>query len=369
MEADTLISGRFWEADFPVLAGESGPVPEGIPGLVYFRTSGSTGEPKWIGLSRAALQVSAAAVNRHLDVGRESRWVLVLPLHHVGGFGVAARAREAGCRMISYEGKWNAPRFAAWLGEQGGSHLSLVPTQVHDLVAAGLRAPASLRAVVVGGGLLPESTGRAARALGWPVLASYGMTEAGSQVATQRPELLDEPYVSAPIDLLDCWEARPGKDGRIEIRGGALFSGILKQGEAGWNYEERSGEWFATSDSGVVEGRTLRVTGRTDALVKILGELVDPLAVEAEILDLSQGGLAPGRAAVVPVPDPRAGCRLVLVHEGAAEAAANAVAAYHAACPGFRRIAEVTALANLPRSPLGKPLRAELARILAAEGI
>lgn len=369
MEADTLISGEFWEADFPVLTGEPGPAPEGIPGLVYFRTSGSTGEPKWIGLSRAALRVSAAAVNRHLGVDAASCWVLVLPLHHVGGFGVAARAREAGCRMISYEGKWNASRFAAWLREKGGTHLSLVPTQVHDLVAAGEQAPASLRAVVVGGGILPEATGRAARALGWPVLASYGMTEAGTQIATQRLELLKEPYVTGPIDLIPCWEARAAADGRIEIRGDALFSGTLKRGESGWKYEERRGEWFATSDSGLVEGGRLHITGRRDALVKILGELVDPSAVEGEILALSQGRLAPGRAVVVPVPDPRAQHKLVLVHEGDARAAQEAVAAYHVSCPGFRRISMVTSLAEIPRSPLGKPLRAELSRILAGKGI
>ena len=371
MEADTLISRQFWESGLAVLMGETAPPPRDIPGLVYFRTSGSTGEPTWIGLSRAALQASAEAVTTHLAVDRASCWVLTLPLYHVGGFGVAARTWQAGCRMIRSEGKWNPVSFTSWLGEGGGTHLSLVPAQVHDLVTAGLRAPASLRAVVVGGGILPEATGRAARDLGWPVLASYGMTEAGSQIATQRLELLDETYVREPMDLLSCWEARTEDSGRIELRGPALFSGTLRREGDRWKYEERSGDWFATSDSGIIEGAQIRVTGRADARVKILGELVDPLAVEAEILALSEGRIGPGDAVVVPVGDARSEHKLVLIHHRAADAAVleEIVAAYHARCPGFRRIARVTLLEEIPRSPLGKPLRTVLSRIAADEGI
>ena len=95
MEAADLIAAEFWQQEVPVLMGREGNTPSGIPGLIYFQSSGSTGEPKWIGLSRAALQVSAAAVNAHLRVDSTSCWVGALPLHHVGGFGVAARTWQA----------------------------------------------------------------------------------------------------------------------------------------------------------------------------------------------------------------------------------------------------------------------------------
>ena len=61
---------------------------------------------------------------------------------------------------------------------------SLVPAQVLDLVRAGLRPPPVLRAIVVGGGAISAELYRDARALGWPVLPSYGMTECCSQIAT-----------------------------------------------------------------------------------------------------------------------------------------------------------------------------------------
>jgi O-succinylbenzoic acid--CoA ligase len=245
------------------------------------------------------------------------------------------------------------------------THLSLVPTQVHDLVAAGLRAPASLRAVVVGGGCLSPADGRAARALGWPVLASYGMTEAGSQIATQGLELLSLPYSPEPLGLLPCWEARSGPSGRIEIRGEALFRGLLRQGEAGWRFEERQGDWFVTSDTGTVEQREIRIAGRADTLVKILGELVDPAEVAAEILAASAGGIDEREVAVVAVDDARAGKRLVLVHEESLSSGLieRSLSAYHSRCPGFRRITATVSVDRIPRSPLGKPLGSELSRI------
>lgn len=367
MEAGSLMPPGFRDEDAPVLMGESGDVQCGIPPLVYFKTSGSSGEPKWIGLSREALRVSADAVNRHLGVEASSVWALALPLEHVGGFGVVIRSIQAGCGLERFERKWSAPEFTAWLASVRATHLSLVPTQVHDLVAAGLRAPSGLRAVVVGGGCLSVADGRAARELGWPVLASYGMTEASSQIATQGLELLDSPYSPEPLGLLPCWEARAGESGRIEIRGEALFSGWLRQEASGWHFEERQGDWFVTSDSGAVEGSEIRIVGRADAMVKILGELVDPAVVQAEIVTASAGSVGALEIAVVAVEEARAGKRLVLVHERSvpSEAIESALLSYHAQCPGFRRISATVTVDQIPRSPLGKPLGSELSRIAA----
>ena len=86
------------------------------------------------------------------------------------------------------------------------------------MVKGGWTAPVDLRAVVVGGGRLEETAGRAARELGWPVLASYGLTEAGSQVATQSPELLDAPYAVDGLPVLSHWELGIGTDERIVLR-------------------------------------------------------------------------------------------------------------------------------------------------------
>ena len=356
MDASLLTSTAFW-------SDHSSPVPS-IPelaGHVLFETSGSTGNPKWVALSKPALLASAAAVNRHLQVSHESCWGLALPLNHVGGFGVAARAHVAGCAFENFSQRWDAHAFCEWLERQEITHTSLVPTQVHDLVKARLTAPAALQAVVVGGGHLDPLTGQAARDLSWPVLASYGMTEAGSQIATQGFEALLVPYQPAPIPLLPIWEAEISAVGVLAISGPALFAGYLSGGK----FTRRESTWHITSDRVILDDRWLTPLGRADALVKILGELVDPEAIERELLAISGGALIAGTFAVIAIPDERAGHRLIPVFESSVSPAliASVLSGYQAQAPGFRRLGTAAVLGKFPRSGLGKLRRSELAAL------
>jgi O-succinylbenzoic acid--CoA ligase len=368
MDATLLTADAFWHDSAPVAAGDfPGGIPacEALAGHVLFGTSGSSGAPKWLALAKTALRVSAAAVNRHLDVTRDSCWGLVLPVRHVGGFGVAARAHEAGCGFAACGGRWHPCVYQKWLADHHVTHTSLVPTQVHDLAAAGLRAPTSLRAVVVGGGHLDAATGRAARALGWPVLASYGMTEAGSQIATQELASLAAAYEPAPLPLLPIWQAQVGDDGCLWLAGEALFSGTLVQHNGSWVFEKLPSAWHRTDDRVRLEHGMLSPLGRADARVKVLGELVDPAEIERELLALADGALVPGGFIVAALPDARAGHTLVPVFESSAAAAEAILASYNARAAGPRRLQPAVALASFPRSPLGKPLHPEISALLA----
>jgi len=129
----------------------------------------------------------------------------------------------------------------------------------------------------------------------------------------------------------------------------------------------RQGEWHPTADRArVAEGR-LTPLGRLDAVVKVLGELVDPEWIEIELLERAGGALGIGRFAVVAVPDARAEHRLVPVFEEIVppEVMAAALADYQQRAPGFRRLQEPLRVPALPRSPLGKIRRSELAEWLA----
>lgn len=368
MDARFLIEPRFWSESVPWAPGFVGPLPEiaALRGHVLFQTSGSSGRPKWVALAKRALLESAHAVNAHLGVDARSCWGLALPAHHVGGFGVAARAMAAGCRMEVLSDRWNPASFAAWVAGHRVTHASLVPTQVHDLVRDGLRAPDVLRAVVVGGGRLDESSGRAARALGWPVLASYGLTEAGSQVATQSPGALDQDYTPAPLPVLPIWSAWTDDEDRLHIAGPALFSGMLVPDDHGWRYEPRLGDGFRTADRAVCDGAWLTPLGRADLRVKVLGELVDPEAVERELTAsfsrCGGGAEAVDAFAVAAVPDARAGHRLAVFCENCLPRPLvdAALADYHARMPGHLRVTGPRWLETLPRSPLGKLLRRKL---------
>ncbi|MEI6654250.1 MAG: AMP-binding protein [Verrucomicrobiota bacterium] len=369
MDATLLTDPGFWVDPQPYAVGRfPGTIPQdaGLEGHVFFETSGSSGTPRWIALSKQALLISAAAVNRHLQVSDLSCWGLALPLHHVGGFGVVARAFEAACRIQQFSNRWQAPAFIAWLVRHAVTHTSLVPAQVHDLVIAGITAPPSLVAIVVGGGRLEESTGHAARHLGWPVLASYGMTEAGSQIATQGLELLESSYQPAPLPILPIWQTRVSPDGQLSIAGPALFSGSLAREHAGWKFLPRAAEWHLTSDRVDLTNRQLTPLGRVDTVVKVLGELVDPAVIECELLALANDALAPGSFAIAAVPDERDGHRLVPVFEAsvAPSLVTATLRAYQIQAPGFRRLQAPVVVERLPRSPLGKLRRADLVESL-----
>jgi O-succinylbenzoic acid--CoA ligase len=197
------------------------------------------------------------------------------------------------------------------------------------------------------------------------------MTEAASQIATQGLEYLGTRYQPAPIPLLPIWQAESTPEQKLRIAGAALFSGMLTRERAVWIFNARPAQWHQTQDRVMLENRCLTPLGRADILVKVLGELVDPEGIERELADLSAGKLAPGTFAVVAVADARAEHALVPVFEAAVDPRLMTVVltVYAEQAPGFRQLRPPVLLAELPRSPLGKPCRAEItAAILTSRG-
>jgi O-succinylbenzoic acid--CoA ligase len=368
MDTTLLNSESFWSDT--ALTAPAG-LPPGFQSLtnlknhVLFETSGSSGTPKWVALTKTALLSSAAAVNQHLHVTLDSCWGLSLPVHHVGGFGVAARAYNARCRFTVFEGRWEPAFYAYWLEESQVTHTSLVPTQVHDLVKAGLHAPSCLTAIVVGGGHLSIAIGQAARALGWPVLASYGMTESASQIATQNLDQLKMIYQPSPISILPIWKTLTSEASQLQISGPALFSGYVIIDKTRPYFSPRTSEWHTTSDRVLLDMDQLTPLGRADSLVKVLGELVDPEAIERELVNLSAGQLALGKFAIIAILDKRNEHVLVPVFETslAISKAESILALYQNTAPGFRRLASSISIGSFPRSPLGKLLRNDLSAL------
>lgn len=327
---------RIMEAEFPDL-----------PGHVWLSSSGTGGRMKLVALSRSALEASGAAVNAHLESGSSDVWINPLPLFHVGGIGIAVRAALEGARWEKFDG-WDAARFARCAADCGATLTSLVPTQVHDLVRANIPAPASLRAAVVGGGALDGELRAAAARLGWPLLPSYGMTEACSQVATAALGATDFTW----LPLLAHMEAHADAAGVLELRGPSLFTGWMifdDDGAARWEDPKRDG-WLRTADRAEVRGSELRVRGRIDDLVKICGELVDLPALERAL----QARVPSGAICVQARADARNGLALHVLAGN--EAAAREARVAFDVFPPFARPDEV-AVGSIPRTALGKIVR------------
>jgi len=303
---------------------------------VWLSTSGTTGSLKLVALSKQAILASAAAVNRHLDSSSHDVWCCVLPTFHVGGLGIHARAFLSGARVVSAQ--WDPQAFVR---DERMTLASLVPAQVRDLL--GIRPPAALRAIVVGGGALSPELYEQARAGGWPVLPSYGMTETASQVATAK---LDGPDLA----LLDHVEARSEPDGRLAFRGESLLTGYAT--ETGFEDPKLDG-WFITPDLGRIGGNTLRITGRSGDFIKIGGESVDLTRLDRVLAEIATD------AAIVPARDERLGH---VIHLAAASADADSiVSAFNERVLPFERIRAVHQVDEIPRTELGKLRRTELA--------
>lgn len=318
-----------------------------LPAHVWLATSGSTGALKLTALSKRALLASAAAVNEHLGSTADDVWACVLPTFHVGGLGIYARAFLTSARVV--ESSWAADVFVVMCHAQGVTLTSLVPAQVQDLVTSKLEAPPSVRAVVVGGGAMTDSLYDEAVALGWPVLPSYGMTECCSQVATARPG-------SRELELLTHVEARVEEDGRMAIRSPALLTGYaLYEGEEARLVDPTVEGWFLTGDRGRVEGRVLRVDGRVGEFVKIGGESVDLSRLDRILAEITPD------AAVAAVPDERLG-HVIHLYVALGDLAVVAEAFAGRVHP-FERARKVHRVAAIPRSPLGKLLRARLSEL------
>jgi O-succinylbenzoic acid--CoA ligase len=297
-------------------------------------------------------------VNDHLQSTDRDVWLDPLPIFHAGGLGIHARAHLSGARVVTLE-RWSASDYRAAAVRHDATLSALVPTQVFDLLRARLQAPASLRAVVVGGGALGPGLYDRARALGWPLLPSYGATECGSQAATA--DLDSVLWIGSPsLRVLPHLTLRTGADGRIEMRGTSLFTGYAT--EQGLTDPKTDG-WWRTDDLGSVQNGVVTVTGRVggDDVVKVLGEWVALAALDqtlqAAILDL---GL-PGDAALCTAADARAGAALRLACAGLdAVQAERLKAEFNRRVAPYERATGIVAVGRIPRTALGKVVRGAL---------
>jgi O-succinylbenzoic acid--CoA ligase len=273
-----------------VRRARSGPdrgVAEGT--AVVIGTSGSTGVPKGVELSAAALRHSTQASLERVGARPGERWLCCLPATHVAGLQVLVRSLVSGTEPVLAD-----RADAATLAASGCSHISLVPTQLQRLLESGVDKStplAGFSSVLLGGAAAPAALLAAARDAGVPVVTTYGMTETCGGCV----------YDGVPLDGV---RVKTGDDGRIWIGGPVLFSGYR-----GGDRVPADG-WFRTGDLGRLDGSgRLTVRGRADDVINTGGHKVIPGEVAAALES------CPGvrDVAVVGQPDPEWGERVVAV--------------------------------------------------------
>ena len=265
---------------------------EGLLALIH--TSGSTGVPKAVALSRTAFLASARASEANLGRRDEDRWLLAMTPAHVGGLSILTRCLSARTTVVAAPpGRFDATELAAFAESHRVTLLSVVPTMLSRMLEGPM--PTSLRTLLVGGAAVGPALQARAEAHGLCTLATYGLTELCSQVATQRP---DESGPGAPPLKGMVVKIR---EGEIHVGGPSLFSGVLEDGRLA-PARLRDG-LYPTGDLGRFEGGRLFVDGRADDRIVTGGENVDPAGLEQTIESVP----GVGAAVVFGTPDPEWG--------------------------------------------------------------
>ncbi|WP_430592161.1 AMP-binding protein [Humidisolicoccus flavus] len=262
---------------------------------VVIETGGSSGIPKKVVLSRAAIDASTVMANEAL--GGPGQWVLALPENYVAGLNVVERNAVSGAELIRMEGTFTPEHFVEALDKMSHErrYTSLVPTQLARLVDAAwldrsfIQPVRSFDRILLGGQAPPPGLVERATQLGWKITRTYGATETcggciweGRVIGNTKIRLTDQIEIASDT-LADGYLDNPSLTAERFVDG---LDGV---------------RWYRTGDAGSMIGGQLHVTGRLDDVIISGGINVSLGAVERIVQSFASD------AVVVPGPDPEWG--------------------------------------------------------------
>ncbi|BDV31663.1 AMP-binding protein [Microbacterium terricola] len=347
-----------------------GPAVDEVPAgtAVVVTTSGSTGIPKSVLLSRDALTSSAMATAARIGDGA---WLLALPATYVAGLQVLVRSLVAGREPSILGGSFSPHAFAAAAntmassvgGQRVPTYTSLVPAQLTRLLDAAddptvLGALRSFETILVGGQALSPLVRERAEDAGVRITRTYGSTETSGGCV----------YDGRPLDTVSMRIS----GGELQIGGPTLADGYLGDAAltaSAFLRDPDGRRWYRTGDAALIDGGELRVHGRIDNVIVSGGINISLDRVEQLVRAVP--GL--GSAVVVGVPDTRWGEASVVVAprgdalrrsestqlEEAREAVAGAIGSH-------ARPSRLVLVDELPTLPSGKPDREAIRRAVVA---
>jgi acyl-CoA synthetase (AMP-forming)/AMP-acid ligase II len=278
-----------------------------VSGSALLLTSGSTGAPKAVELTEARLLHVARAVADHNRLTPDDRGFNPLPLFHINAEVVALLATLAAGATLVLDRRFHRHGFWETVAEHDVTWINLVPAILGILAEHPIPVrPRRLRFIRSAAAPLPNAIRHRMEVLaGAPVVESYGMTEAASQIAAMPldgsgPAGSCGRPVGTDVEVRGS-SGRPvptGTIGQIWIHGAGVID-AYDRGRAAERFDARG--WLDTGDRGSLDADGyLFLAGRSDDVINRGGELLYPREIE-EVLVADPGVRD---AVVVGRPDP-----------------------------------------------------------------
>jgi O-succinylbenzoic acid--CoA ligase len=248
MKTSVIDIGLQWERPALTLALSTA-MQQGEAAQVIVNTTGSSGIKKRVLLSINAISASADLSNERVGAKTGDVWSLLLPINHIAGLNVLARAEKLGSTVVS--------------ADQSADYTAIVPTQLHRALFSDHKLLEHLqkcKAVLVGGSPASKVLLDAASKAEISVITTYGMTETSGGCV----------YNGTPLEGV---QIAISDSGFIKVSGPVLAT----------NLNLDSQNWFVTSDLGELVDGQLKVLGRGDDVIISGGENISLIEIESAI--------------------------------------------------------------------------------------
>lgn len=356
-----------------------------VEGTLRLTTSGTTGEPKGVALTARQIAWTAEQVRDSHHLTPLDRGLCVLPFFHINAPVVSLCATLTAGATVVIAPRFSLRHFWEWIARERITWASIVPTIVALLLATEKPAflPGTLRFVRTASAPLPAIHQIAfERRFGIPVIETYGLSEAASQVAANpvppgqhKPGSVGVPTgvamrICAPRAAASpdgrLRDVVPGTEGEICVRGPNVIASYEGNASADAFYDG----WFRTGDLGYRDADGyLFITGRLRDVINRGGEKVSPREIEEVLL----AHPAVRDVAVIGAPDPLYGQRVVAYvvprqGHGWSEHAEGSLRAYCAERLSAYKVPEaIYVVETLPRNGNGKLARQQVQCLLTGQ--
>ena len=335
-------------------------------------TSGTTGIPKGAMLTHENLFGCMPGISIEApEISEGSRWLVAMPLYHIGGCGWAAAGMYAGCTLVVVREFVPADVLRTLVEERVGCAF-LVPaallflTQVPGVETADF---SNLQRMFYGASpITPELLSRCIELFGCQFTQVYGLTETTGAITTLRHQdhsdgrLLSCGRPNLGVDLRiaapDGGDVPAGETGELLVRCPQVMAGYHNRPEA--TAESIVDGWFHTGDAAGLDAEGfLYIRDRVKDMIVSGGENIYPVEVEAVVAEHPEVAAV----AVIGVPDPRWGetVKAIVVRTPGSSLDETALIAFcRDRLAGYKRPTSVDFVEMIPRNPTGKVLKREL---------